>query len=48
MDHKRKSLKELDGVIEEILGHAPKEWFESLNKIINEQQKNNENSPNQN
>lgn len=40
MDHKRRSLKELDKVIEEILRRAPKEWFECVDSIIDEQKKN--------
>ena len=38
MKNKRRSLEELDDVIDEILTQAPTEWFEEIDKIIKEQQ----------
>ena len=38
MRNKRRSLEELDDVIDEILTQAPTEWFSEIDKIIKEQQ----------
>lgn len=37
----RRSLEDLDNVIEEILQNAPPKWFETLNKIISDCKNNN-------
>ena len=34
--NKRRSLAELDDVIDEILAQAPPKWFEEIDKIIKE------------
>ena len=34
MKNKRRSLEELDDVIDEILTQAPTEWFREIDKII--------------
>jgi hypothetical protein len=38
MKNKRRSIEELDDVIDEILTQAPTEWFSEIDKIIKEQQ----------
>jgi hypothetical protein len=38
MKNKRRSLEELDDVIDEIFTQAPTEWFSEIDKIIKEQQ----------
>jgi hypothetical protein len=39
--NKRRSLEELDDVIDEILTQAPTEWFEEIDKIIKERKDDN-------
>lgn len=37
MKNKRRSIEELDDVIDEILTQAPTEWFSEIDKIIKKQ-----------